>query len=404
MFSPALVSLGLGAALLAAAFPRPLAAQEVKPPEPPAEFNPATEPAVIAVAKVLPAVVNINAERIVRRTVQDPFERFFDQFFDEPVNRRPRELQQKVQSLGSGFLIDAEGHIVTNEHVVERAADLKIQVTLSDGASYPARYVAGDAKADLALIKIDAKERNRPFPYINLQNASPNLLGQTVLALGNPMGYNSSVSRGILSANDREIAIGDTVYKHLLQTDAAINPGNSGGPLVDLAGRLIGVSSVKLAFTPQGTPTQGLGFAIPARVVAAKIAEFRQQAANPSTARRALAAGESPITRRLFGLGLQTLTPELANALNLRSSSGGAVVSDVERDSPAARAGFRQGMIVYRLGSYAINSPAQAEALLKDVEPGTAVDFTVGLPAPARRGLARQEPQLGTVTLTARGE
>ena len=253
--SPALAPLAVGLILLGDV----LRAQEVKPVEPAPDFNPATEPAVVAVAKVLPAVVNISAERIVRRTLEDPLDRFFQQFFDEPVNRRPREMRQTVQSLGSGFLIDASGLIVTNEHVVERAADLKIQVTFSDGASYPARYVSGDAQADLAIIKIEAKERNKPFPFINLNNPSPNLLGQTVLALGNPLGYNSSVSRGILSANDRELTIENNSYKHLLQTDAAINPGNSGGPLIDLAGRLIGVSSVKLAFTPQGTPTQGLG-------------------------------------------------------------------------------------------------------------------------------------------------
>ena len=239
-------------------------AQEVKPPPPPPEFDPATEPAVVAVARVLPAVVNIATERIVRRPVQDPFDQFFNEFFEQPTNRRPaRELQQKVQSLGSGFLVDARGSIVTNEHVVERAADLKIQVTFADGTSYPAHYAAGDAKADLALIRIDARDRVKPFPFINLNNVSPSLLGETVLVLGNPLGYNSSVARGILSAKDREITVENVVYSHLVQTDAAINPGNSGGPLIDLAGRLVGVSSVKLAFTPQGTPTQGARFRHP---------------------------------------------------------------------------------------------------------------------------------------------
>ena len=296
-FSPAF--LGLCLTLSAAA-----RAQEVKPPPPPPEFDPATEPAVVAVARVLPAVVNIATERIVRRQVQDPFDQFFNEFFEQPTNRRPaRELQQKVQSLGSGFLIDARGSIVTNEHVVERAADLKIQVTFADGTSYPAHYVAGDAKADLALIRIDARDRVKPFPFINLNNVSPSLLGETVLVLGNPLGYNSSVARGILSAKDREITVENVVYSHLVQTDAAINPGNSGGPLIDLAGRLVGVSSVKLAFTPQGTPTQGLGFAIPASTVAAKIAEFTEAEANPrAAARRAqsAAADATPNARRLF--------------------------------------------------------------------------------------------------------
>lgn len=394
MRSPALAPLALGLILLAATSP----AQELKPVDPPPDFNPATEPAVIAVAKVLPAVVNISTERIVRRTVEDPLDQLFQQYFNQPMNRRPRELQQTVQSLGSGFLIDGAGLIVTNEHVVERAEDLKIQVTFSNGTVYPAKYVSGDPQADLALIKIEAKDRSKPFPFINLNNPSPNLLGQTVLALGNPLGYNSSVSRGILSANDREISLENTTYKHLLQTDAAINPGNSGGPLIDLAGRLIGISSVKMSFTPQGTPTQGLGFAIPAKTVAGRVEEFKKDAADPS---RKVVAG-TPILHRLFGLELQALTAEAAEKLGVQPGTG-SVVSDVEGGSPAAQAGFQRGMIVYKMGSYAVQDPARVETLLKDVDGGTPVDFVVGMSA-VRRGLSRQGQQLGTVTLVARGE
>jgi serine protease Do len=383
----ALVSVAL--CLLAGRVP----AQEVKPVQPPPEFDPATEPAVVAVAKVLPAVVNISTERIVRRTVQDPFEDFYEQFFNAPSNRRPRQLEQKIQSLGSGFLIDAEGDIVTNQHVVERAADLKIQVTFADGTSLPARYVAGDPQADLALIHIERQDRARPYPYINLNNVSPNLLGETVLVLGNPLGYNSSVSRGILSANEREITIEDVSYKHLLQTDAAINPGNSGGPLIDLAGRLVGISSVKLAFTPQGTPTQGLGFAIPASTVAARVAQFQADAANPAAAARRAAtasAADSPSARRLFGLHLQTLTADLARALKVRNAPG-VVITDVDDGSPAAAAGLRQGLVIYRIGTYTAPSPQKVEALLSHVPAGTPVDFVVGASG-----------ELATVTLVAR--
>ncbi len=378
-------------ALAAAATAR---AQEVKAPAPPPEFDPATEPAVVAVARVLPAVVNIATERTVRQKVQDPFEDFYEQFFNAPSNRRPREYQQTVQSLGSGFLIDADGDIVTNEHVVERAADLKIQVTFSDGTNLPARYVSGDAAADLALIKVERAAR--PFPFINLNNPSPNLLGETVLVLGNPLGYNSSVARGILSANEREITVEETVYKHLLQTDAAINPGNSGGPLIDLAGRLVGISSVKMSFTPQGTPTQGLGFAIPARTVAAKVAEFRDAAAHPQTAKRA-PANASPIARKLFGLQLQALPPEQAR-------SSGVLVADVERGSPAAEAGIKPGMVIYKLGTYPAGSVERVEALLKDVDGGTSVDFVVGLGNTTGGRSAGRQTSVATVTLTAREE
>jgi serine protease Do len=398
MRSPDLVAAGLCLALMTTASPPRAAAQEIKPPEPPPAFNPATEPAVVAVAKVLPAVVNISTERIVRQTVQDPFEQFYEQFFNEPSNRRPRELEQKIQSLGSGFLIDAEGDIVTNEHVVQRAADLKIQVTFSDGTSAPARYVAGDPDADLALIRIEKRADGKPFPFINLQNPSPNLLGETVLVLGNPLGYNSSVSRGILSASEREITIEDTVYKHLLQTDAAINPGNSGGPLIDLAGRLVGISSAKLAFTPQGTPTQGLGFAIPAATVAARVAEFKNAASHPAAAETL--AAQASNAERLFGLHLQVLTAQLVRALGARPAPG-VLISDVDRGSPAEEAGLRRGMIIYQVGGYNIGSPAQIEDLLKDVRPGNAADFVIGLTRVSGRQ-AGDRGQIGSVTLVAR--
>src|SRR3954471_8577779 len=143
------------------------------------QADPASEPAVLAVAKVLPAVVNINTERVVRRQVHDPFEDFASQYFGN-YRSRPREIRQTLQSLGSGFIVDPAGYIVTNQHVVERAADLKIEVTMNDGKTVPARFVTGDEKKDLALIKIEAKE---PLPFISLDQPSPNLLGQTVIVV-----------------------------------------------------------------------------------------------------------------------------------------------------------------------------------------------------------------------------
>ncbi len=377
-------------------------ATPVQPPPPP-EFDPATEPAVRAVAQVMPAVVNIATERVIRRPVRDPFEEFYDRFFGE-TGRPPvggRVLQQKVRSLGSGFVVDSDGLIVTNEHVVERAGDMKIQVTFADGASFPARYLAGDAKTDLALIKIEQPRdgKGRTFPHIDLGVLSPNLLGQTLLVLGNPVGYNSSVSRGILSAKDREITVEGVTFKGLLQTDAAINPGNSGGPLIDLAGRLVGISSVKMAFTPQGTPAQGLGFAIPGKIVATKIADLRRSAASRgSSSSTADAAGTvgpadrkeaTPNARRLFGLTLKSRD----------DGEAGLLVVAVEPDSPAARAGIRSGMMVLKVGTYTARDAARIDALLRDVPGGTAVDWTLG-PAGNRRALLSS--QATTVTLVAR--
>src|SRR5438128_10314741 len=168
-----------------------------------AQADPASEPAVLALAKVLPAVVNINTERVVRRAVRDPFEDFYAQFFGYD-RARPREIRQTLQSLGSGFIIDSAGYIVTNQHVVERAADLKIQVTANDGKTYNAHYIAGDDKTDLAFIKIDAQTA---FPFMNLENIYHNLLDLTVIVVGNAVVYVSSISRGVLSAVKRNITV-----------------------------------------------------------------------------------------------------------------------------------------------------------------------------------------------------
>src|SRR2546421_5543404 len=207
------------------------------------QADPASEPSVLAVAKVLPAVVNINTERVVRRTVRDPIDDFYTQFFG--YNRvRPRQIRQTLQSLGSGFIIDPAGYIITNQHVVERAADLKIHVTTNDGKTYNAHYITGDDKTDLAFIKIDAETA---FPFINLDNISPNLLGQTVIVVGNAVGYGSSISRGVLSGVKRDITVDDTEYKGLVQTDAAINPGNSGRAAVDISAPPLLIASFKEA-------------------------------------------------------------------------------------------------------------------------------------------------------------
>src|SRR5436190_7102209 len=306
--------------------------------------DPASEPVVLAVAKVMPAVVNINAERVVRRQIRDPFEDSATEFFGT-YRSQPREVRQRLQSLGSGFIVDPAGYIVTNEHVVQRAADLRIEVTTSDGKVYNAHYITGDPKKDLAFIKIDGKSG---FPFINLDNVSPNLLGQTVIVLGNSVGYGSSISRGVLSGLKRDITIGDLEYKDLLQTDAAINPGNSGGPLVDLSGRLIGVSSAKMAFTPQGVPTQGLGFAIPAETVRESVAQFKTVAQTQAAPKDR--AGEEQANSRallLFGLQLQNLTPDLTDALGYVQGRG-VLVSGVEPDSPADHVGIERGLVIHR--------------------------------------------------------
>jgi serine protease Do len=359
-----------------------------------AQADPASEPAVLAVAKVLPAVVNINTERVVRRTVRDPFEDVYAQFFG--YNRvRPRQIRQTLQSLGSGFIIDPAGYIVTNQHVVERAADLKIHVTTNDGKTYNAHYIAGDDKTDLAFIKIDAQTA---FPFINLDNISPNLLGETVIVVGNAVGYGSSISRGVLSAAKRNITVDDIEYKDLVQTDAAINPGNSGGPVIDVSGRLVGIASAKMAFTPQGVPTQGLGFAIPAEVVRESVNRFKKTAQIKAAPKNATATSETAISKaeELFGLQLQNLSQELSDALGYMRGRG-VLITAVEPDSPADEAGIERGMAIYRVGKSDVSSVRQVEELLRSAESGAAVEFIVGIIR-----TDEQNRQVANVSLTAR--
>jgi len=215
-------------------------------------------PVVEAVQRVRASVVNIHSER----TVMGPAS-------EELFALAPS--QNRINGMGTGVLLDPRGYIVTNQHVVERAADLKIQVTTNDSKTYKANYITGNDKTDLAFIKIDAKTA---FAFINLDDISPNLLGETVIVVGNAVGYGSSISRGVLSAVKRDITIDNVEYKDLVQTDAAINPGNSGGPVIDLSARLVGISSAKMAFTPQGIPTQGLGFAIPSSTISRELSSL----------------------------------------------------------------------------------------------------------------------------------
>jgi len=216
--------------------------------------------------------------------------------------------------------------------------------------------------------------------------------------VGNAVGYGSSISRGVLSATKREITIDNIEYKNLVQTDAAINPGNSGGPVIDISGRLVGISSAKMAFTPQGIPTQGLGFAIPAEVVRDSVAQFKKVAEKQPEPKKQLAANETStsLAERLFGMQLQDLSGELTDALGYARGRG-VLISAVEPNSPADQAGIERGLVIYRVGKQDVNSMRQVEDLLGAARSGTSVDFTVGV-VRADRGGQRVE----TVTLAAR--
>jgi serine protease Do len=219
-----------------------------------------------------------------------------------------------------------------------------------------------------------------------------------VLVLGNPLGYGSSVARGILSAKGRTVTVDNNEYKNLIQTDAAINPGNSGGPLIDLSGKLVGIASVKLAFTPQGVPTQGIGFAIAGETVRAKVEAFRKEIAGGKAGKAPAHVDSEALARRYFGLQLQDMTPELRESFGVQGQSG-VLVTEVDPRSPAEEAGFTRGLVIYQVGRYEATSTHQVEQLLEQISSGSVVDFTVGV---IRRVRGQNVRQLQKATLTAR--
>jgi len=331
---------------------------------------PQDEPIVKVVEKVRPAVVNIYTERIVEQQVVDPIDAYMNQFFGGGMARGNRILQTPVRNLGSGLIIRPDGYIVTNQHVASRADKLKIRVTLANGKDYEAKLLRDDDLQDLALIKVESPE---PLPYLSLDKLSPNLLGQTVLVLGNPVGYESSVSAGILSAKDRTLTIGDLTMDGLLQTDAAINPGNSGGPLVDSDGDLVGLSSAKMSVA-QNLPVESIGFAIPAervkRFVEDAVAIVEGKKAPPPERSAAV------VLKEKFGLELKDVTPEESVQAGYAGRQG-LLVLNVQKGSPAEAAAIQKGMLVVGLGSVPCRSLEELPRSVRQLKGGEDVKVSI---------------------------
>jgi len=325
---------------------------------PPGQVNIADEPIVKVINNVMPAVVNITAEGTVPQYLSG-----YGQFF-----RR----YSLAQSIGSGLIISADGFVVTNAHVVELAEKEKeVSVTLKSGSKYKAQIVDADADADLALLKIE--DQTVQFPYFDLSYVSPNLLGETVIAMGSPAGYQSSASHGILSAKGRTFSAEGHSYKNLLQTDAAINPGNSGGPLVDLNGSLVGINSAKLA----GPAIENIGFAIPYEIVVPwatdAIAVARGQ--KPATSVATRASSLLDVVHQRLGLVLDTLTDD--QAAQMQFDGGGLIVTAVDEDSPAAEANLHKGMIVVGMGNHPITDEKSLPSELNNLQTGDPVRLQV---------------------------
>jgi serine protease Do len=308
--------------------------------------------------KVKPAVVNISTTSTVtvpghssrnffgpgQGDQNDQFNDFFKHYFDQMPDRK-----LKQQSLGSGFIIDRDGYIITNNHVVDNADEIKVK--LSDGREFKAKVIGRDSKTDLALIKISSAVEN--LPVLALGDSEKMRVGDWVIAVGNPFGLEETVTQGIISATGR--AIGAGPYDNFLQTDAPINPGNSGGPLVNLKGEVIGINSAII------TGGQGIGFAIPSALAKTITTQLKEK---------------GKVVRGWIGVTIQTITPELAQSFGMKEAKG-ALVGDVVKGGPAEKAGIRTGDVIVSFDGKNVKTSNDLPRLVAETAVGKTVDITV---------------------------
>jgi serine protease Do len=292
--------------------------------------------------KAIPAVVHIEVTE--HQELANPYyayrdNPFFRRFFGVPKNM-PKKFQRELVGIGTGVIIDAEGHILTNYHVVGGAT--KIVVTLSDGTQFDAKVVGVDPKTDLGVIKIDAPQ---PLPYLTFADSDKAIVGQWVVAIGQPRGLDQTVTQGIISAKHRTGITDPGSYQDFLQTDAAINPGNSGGPLLTLNDRVIGINSL---IASQSGGFEGIGFAIPSNMAA-------------HIAKALIANGK--VERGWVGVTSQDLTPDLAKSFSLTVPKG-ALLAEVQKGGPADKAGLKKGDVVV---TYQDGPVTDASAFRNDV-------------------------------------
>jgi len=294
-----------------------------------------------AAKKVIPTVVNVFTQQKMDNpahpALQDPIFRYF---FGDRLDSRPRQ----ASNLGSGVIVSQNGFILTNQHVVE-AAD-EIQVALANGKILPARVVGADPETDLAVLKIEASD----LPAITFAQADSLMVGDWVLAVGNPFGVGQTVTAGIVSALGRS-HLGINTFENFIQTDAAINPGNSGGALVDAAGNLVGVNS---AIYSRTGGSQGIGFAIPVSIVRQVMEQIIRTGS---------------VTRGWVGIEVQDLSPELAESFNLKTSEG-ALIAGVLKGGPADTGGVHPGDVLLAVNDKPVTDSASLLNLIADLKPG----------------------------------
>jgi serine protease Do len=321
------------------------------------------KPAVMSVRVKIdrPADSGLSSEDDLPFPPGSPFERFFKRFGMPNMPNGSQGGHEVVTGQGSGFFISRDGYAVTNNHVVQNAEN--VQVTTDDGKTYSAKVIGTDSRSDLALIKIDGTD----FPFVKLADASPRV-GDWVIAVGNPFGLGGTVTAGIVSARGRDIGAGP--YDDFIQIDAPVNKGNSGGPTFDVDGNVIGVNTA--IFSPSGGSV-GIAFAIPADTVKSVVAQLRDKGS---------------VTRGWIGVQIQSVTPDLADSMGLKQPSG-ALVSEPQKDSPAAKAGVQSGDVITSVDDTTIHDARELARKIGTMAPGTAVKLSM-----IRQG------QEKTVTLT----
>ena len=304
------------------------------------------------VKKAAPSVVNIYSTDIIHlRQFRNPAfnNPFFRQFFGDRFGPdENREITRKEQRLGSGVIISPDGYILTANHVVEGADEIKVAVGDSDSKKFTARVVGTDPPTDVAVLKIEAED----LPAITLGDSEQLEVGDVVLAIGNPFGIGQTVTRGIVSALGRSGLAGFNQYQDFIQTDAAINPGNSGGALVDAEGRLVGINT---AIITSSRGSEGVGFAVPVNM-ARHVME------------RLIAGGK--VSRGFLGITMQDITPELAQGLNLSIQSG-VLVNDVLPDSPAAKSGIKPDDVIVAFNGKDVADVNGLQLAVSECSPGS---------------------------------
>jgi len=280
---------------------------------------------------------------------KDPFRNFYDRFFGERQQPKPKN------GMGSGFIIDPNGHILTNYHVIEGADE--ITVLLENGKEYTAELIGSDSKTDIALIKIKKEDESETFPYLKMGNSENLEVGEWVVAIGNPFGLSHTVTVGVVSALGRSIGAGP--YDEFIQTDASINPGNSGGPLININGEVIGMNTAIISGNTGGNV--GIGFAIPINIAKNILTDLKEKGS---------------VTRGWLGVMIQKITPELATSFEL-SSKEGALVGDVIPGGPADKAGIKRGDVIVKFNGKDIKEMETLPKVVAGISPGTEVDVVV---------------------------